>query len=546
MLFLISIIVIGFGVAIIHGKLKKHILSLKILRSKPEKIYDYIFYLLLTFSCLIQIFISIGRPYIPTGEYDDYFLTTIALDNHRTLEVLPSDIEQAIAETEGTLASTHLQTILSSPNFLFKTSDGKLYPHYFGTYSLISLPLFKLFRLLKIDVSKSFLVTNVLLYGIAIFFAYKQLRVEKYQSFLAALLLTFSPIILYNYLWVSAESCIFSLLLISAVYLTNNEHYKAAIFASLAGTLNFTIMVFGVVIIVDFIYHIYLDSKNKGENNLFRIIENNIKNIVFLALCYIPFIIVIIFNLSTFGSISTAIHEETLTHYWQRVHSYLFDLNHGVFPFYPLLIILIPIYLLHAIKKRKSKTLLLFIGFIGVLFGFSLHWHINSGKTGIARYNAWNISVLIILLTSQLNDLFSANWKKVLLSCLLILSSGYCFFIVINSADTYYVYMSTTAQFVMDRVPSLYNPYPFTFVSRIDHVDGGYYFNEPLIYYDSRNGQIRKILVTNDTVDDIVDNLSYRKDDEHKIFDKIKKAKSTNGFSYINFNRKIPVYYKNN
>jgi hypothetical protein len=51
--------------------------------------------------------------------------------------------------------------------------------------------------------------------------------------------------------------------------------------------------------------------------------------------------------------------------------------------------------------------------------------------------------------------------------------------------------MSPLAKIILDKYPALYNPYPYTFVSRVDHVDGGYYYNQPVVYYND-NGYNKK------------------------------------------------------
>lgn len=58
-------------------------------------------------------------------------------------------------------------------------------------------------------------------------------------------------------------------------------------------------------------------------------------------------------------------------------------------------------------------------------------------------------------------------------------------------------YMSWTpiAQYVMDNFPSFYNPLHSTFNSRTNHVDGGYFYETPILY-TTNEGYVRKILAS--------------------------------------------------
>jgi hypothetical protein len=73
--------------------------------------------------------------------------------------------------------------------------------------------------------------------------------------------------------------------------------------------------------------------------------------------------------------------------------------------------------------------------------------------------------------------------------------------------------MTPIAKYVLDREPSLYNPLYSTFNSRVNHVDGGYQYVLPIVYSND-DGEVRKILCSSDTIEEIMsDYLAVEKDE---------------------------------
>jgi hypothetical protein len=82
---------------------------------------------------------------------------------------------------------------------------------------------------------------------------------------------------------------------------------------------------------------------------------------------------------------------------------------------------------------------------------------------------------------------------------LLIISLPFSLYAVQSVRSLRYAHFTPLAAFVLDRFPSFYDPYPYTFICRTLHKDGGYWMieKEPVIYANL-NGQLRKILISSE------------------------------------------------
>ena len=100
-----------------------------------------------------------------------------------------------------------------------------------------------------------------------------------------------------------------------------------------------------------------------------------------------------------------------------------------------------------------------------------------------------------------------------------------------------YIYFTPLTEWVLNYIPAIYNPYHCTFISRTHHVDGGYYYEKPVIYSNSE-GCVRKILVTPETADQLRDMITGEDKGLKYIDEKINVIKNRkSGFYYINISK---------
>lgn len=506
-----------------------------------ENLFNSLSVIIIAGFSFLLIVGALLTPSLPMGESDDYMLSTISLENRFSLFILPSDIDQAKSDfPEHMWYWTHYT--------LYPTGQsGVLHGYYFGTYSLTCIPMKMLLKILHFSQTFAFSLTNALLYIFALLVVFFKLRQSNKNIFLTILLLVCNPAVFYIW-WPSAEIFIFSFVVISLVFFSNNEHKKAAFFLSLAGSVQPTIMILGIVILIDYFFNQQNNNKDKSTISIKYIIKDKIVKILKIGIFFIPAFLPFLYTYIYFKKLNLTASAGSFDDYWYRFVSYLFDLNFGLLPYFPLSLILFFILLIICLFKFNFKSFLYIIGFFGVIGAYAIVYHINCGMSGIARYNVWVFPIAIFFIVTQYNVIIKSNfWKNIVVILLLISScvtlfvvKGYGMFKPVVSDQ----HMTPIAMKVLDSYPSLYCPYPYTFVSRVTHVSGGYNYTEPVIYKSS-NGFVRKVLVTPESVSLLGKILIGNNEDMKFLKKEIERIQMGKGFYYINFekSRNVMINY---
>jgi hypothetical protein len=476
---------------------------------KPVKdsLWDRLSLSLISIFLVLGIMFAMTCPFQPVGESDDYIISTVAFVNHPlSQKILPSDIE-----TIGRWFPAHYEDSKSNYEAAlehgaishFKSPDGNVYPWYMATYSVSVVPVLALLKLLGLPLSQTYYLANILWYVAALLVVYFKLRLPRKNVFLALLLLAASPSIVY-YQWNSAELFICALMIMSLVFFVNDRHSWAALLCALASTLNITICGFAFSIIGDCFAKMVAEREKSDTALLFA--RRNIRQTLILGACCLPALITPVFNMAVAGVLNlqnTLVSDVSLTYMWGgRFLAYLFDLNFGFLPNYPILLPLFFASVILSLARHSRKGITLAIGFFAVLSLYSCAWHINSGMQIIARYSTWLSPFLVFSAVTQLQLGGAKKLIAAAKSALLVLSAAITFavfiFVFRNNAGNY-LHFSPIAKIVLETAPALYNPYPFTFVNRTRHVDGGYWFTgEPTVYADD-GGFVKKILIPEGT-----------------------------------------------
>ena len=501
---------------------------------KPSTKFFLSFSILIIAGFSILLFLgAILMPSFPVGESDDYMLSTISLENRFSLFIFPSDIEQA--------KSDFPEHMWSWQNYVLMKTDypGILHPHYFGTYSLSCIPMKILLKHLGSSQTHAFSLTNALLYIISLLVVFFKLKLPREKIFWAILLLTCNPALFYIW-WPSAEIFIFSLVVISLVYFSNNEHKQAALFVSIASTVQPTVIILGIAFFIDYIFSSEIARKNRQTVDILKTIKNIALNILKISFFYIPAILPMIYFSIYFKNVNPTTGMASFSDYWPRYISYLFDLNFGLLPYFNINLILFFILLIIGLIKLNFKSYIYTIGFFGVIAAYSVASHMNCGMVGIARYNIWVYPIAIIYLVSQYDVIIKSSVIKNIFVFLMVVSA----FLTLTVVKAYGIFgayvihhtnMTPIAEKVLDTYPELYNPFHTIFISRVNHIDGEYIYDNPVIY-KSPDGYVKKVLVTPETVSLLIKML-YGKVNEMKLIqNKIEKIqKEKEGFYYINF-----------
>ena len=472
----------------------------------------------------------------PTGESASYIMGTIAFERHPfTQRIDQEDISQMQAEFPE-----HINDIGRSPFFI--NQDGEQYPWYFPTYSISVLPVKLVFQLLNITLIKAYLVSNVLYYSISLLIVYFFLKVSRKMVFLSILLLVCSPAILY-YVWISAEMFICSMVIISLTFWVSGNRFLAGLFCAIASTLNIALCGICIIMIIEYCIDDYLFQNMPIK----ALIKMNWRNTIKFGACFIPSLFMPLHNIWITGSINlqdnwfNSLDLHMYDNWWGRVLAYLFDLNFGFFPYYPVLLIMLFLTLVLSVYLKKRQSLMILIGFFAALGLYSLMPHINCGMTGIHRYNAWMSPFLIFSATVLLPSLInSINLKKIVsvMSMASVLISSIVLFVFVMFSSKYHIEFTFIAKSVLEHVPAIYNPLASTFAGRTRHMDHAYSYidaDEPTIYIGD-DGFIKKILVPRNVSADII--MEKITGDELSLLlieKEISKIKSKNKrYAYIN------------
>jgi hypothetical protein len=498
-----------------------------------DKLYNNLSIILISAFSVLLIVGALLSPTQPIGESYSYMLPTISIENRFSLFINLSDIEQAKIDFPE-----HIHA-WSNYNLHPTTQSGIFHPYYFGTYTIVCMPMKIMLREFGFSQSLAFSLTNSLLYIIALWVVFLKLKLSRKNVLLTLLMLICNPAIFYI-IWPSAEIFIFSNVIISLVFFSNNQYKLSAFFISLAASLQPTLLIFGLIIIINYIIDNQLFNFSKQQISNWEGAKSKLIKLFKLGLCFIPAVFPFFYTYYHFNKISLNMFSD-LTDYKYRLFAYLFDLNFGFLPYFPLSFTIFLILILIGLVKLNLKAYLYFFAFFGVIATYSIAYHINCGMTGIARYNVWVFPIAIFFIVTQYERLIKNNIYKRLIVPILIVSSIYTFSVVkvYGLFKTYFNFteMSYIAKKILDNYPSLYNPYPYTFVSRIYHVDGGYNYIEPVIY-SAQDGFAKKALVTKETASLLNKMLIGSAYDLEYLQNEIDRVKKRDGFDYINFNKR--------
>jgi hypothetical protein len=208
-----------------------------------------------------------------------------------------------------------------------------------------------------------------------------------------------------------------------------------------------------------------------------------------------------------------------------KIISLFFDLNFGLFPYFPVLLIFSIVCLFMSLLKKNFFIPILWsiLCLMAVVCSTQANW--NGGMMFINRYDIYMIPILILIAIYSIK--FYAKMTISIIFIFSLLVTGCITGILLPSTDygnyLKFNYLSNTAMVVF---PSSYNPPFAVFAERSIHAETDYYKDFPIIY--SYDNHPRKILTDyqNALKIEYLINPLYKQ----KILDNIKQQK----IGYIN------------
>lgn len=520
------------------------------MKIKDRNIWDIGSVLLIIVFGIFLFWMICRYPGWSEAEADDYVLASMAIQMTGNLEITENIIEQAKIDFPSFAYrfDESWEGVHNGGINLYAAQNGKIYPWYGGGYSAFCLPFKFLLKFFGLNQSYAFAFANFFIYMTALLYVFFFLRKERKTVFLVILALACSPTFLYS-TWASAEIFIFGFIVLSLVNYINDHYKRAAVYISVAGAMNSTAMVLGIVYIFDYLWQIFSGIRN--INDFYHVLKENFLKILSFGICFLPSLTTYLYNLLHMGTLElqAALGFAQTKGWFGRFTTYLFDLNLGYMTFYFIVFFLWIAVFIYAMIKRERKAVMLSVAFLGVVAAYSLTMHINCGMKGIARYSAWAAPIFLFAFISQYEQCINSNLMKkgvtslIVVSCLLT-SLVLVWFAKYNNFNC--VSYTPIAAFMLDKCPQLYNPYPYTFISRTNHIDGGYWGDEykQINAYVNKEGNVRKILVTKDAVPLIKQNLKADEDVKNYIFDKIENFDyEKKQFYYLNLSSEKKAFF---
>lgn len=495
---------------------------------------------LLCIICILTLYFVVGASYIQRhknyfGEADSYMMPAISLLNHGTMVITEEDMAQA--ETDYPEFYPLLRQHFDD-GWMAATVNGGRNPFYFCTYSVVCIPLKLIFKAAGYPQILAFPFTNLLLLICTSMLLCCHLRATRLRRLVLILFLLVNPVFCYIP-WQSAEVFIFCMVSLSIMHHINGEYKRSAFLLSLAGTLNVTVMVYGFVLIGDYFARLFAKYKTK---RVMSIIRNDIPGIIKFGCCFLIVFAPFIHNMVYIGEANRTFLMFQTAEFWGRVKAYLFDLNLGIFPYYPLLLPGGVIAIAVAVKRRNVKCILLTVALFGIVVAYSFAMHINCGMAGVSRYGSWTTPFLIFICVLYFpwgDKGKKVLWKSVSGAAVLV-SLAITAVLVKSSEYRNCVEMSRQAQTVLEYAPQLYNPLFSTFTSRSLGADGGYAYMSVLpVIYRNDEAEVRKILMSANEIP-LLKNIVDGDEESLAYLDKkLSEHEGDEGVFYIN----VPYQY---
>ena len=484
----------------------------------------------------LSLIIGISYQSQLVGEWPSYALVTVSFINDGNPTISREDVIKAkelLPEWSQYMDFDHLSV---SPYF---TSGGDAISWYFFTYSLACVPVMLLLRLLHIPLITTFVLTNILIYTLSLLIVTKYSRIRDDKKVLLLLMLTINPCVLYL-VWTSAEIFIFSFITLGMVFWLNRSYKLAALFSSIAASLNPVLLLLCFFIGIDFLIQWFEKHSIKTVKQCISEIKKDCLSLLILACCFIPAFVPLVYNLFLVGNINitaqagfTDLHGIT-----GRFIAYLFDLNFGFLPYFSFVFLLFLVMFIFALFKKNRDIILYSITFFLIVFSYCLIGHINCGLAGIARYNAWS-SVIMIFIVVYHYDVIWSSVGRIIAKTSIVLTLTILSIIlwIYGPISGGYMYMTPWVSALLDTVPELYNPLHSTFNSRVNHIDGGYSYNLP-IYYMAQEESVKKILLDETSVQNVKNSLYGSSNDLDWLYHKLDSV-TTEQYLSIGVNRKL-------
>lgn len=407
-------------------------------------------------------------PAVLIGDGHQYYITLQAWQEHGTPDIRESDIRHtaAMLQREG-ISTENLHPALE----LATAKNGRAFYWHFWFYPLVALPVKLLLHLAHGNESAAFQVTNALLFMFALGVVLFRGRTPLPWRLAFAGLTAVSPVL--GYLrWPHTEVFTWAGVVISLTLLSSRCYGWAALAAACAAMQNPPLTLLAL-------YVVAVSLRERDRQPKLQAAAGALPALLPPLFSYLYFGVP---NLIAAHGFSTP-HMVSLARTW----SFLADLNQGMLPYVPVLLLLAAPALGAALVRRSLAG----VGFAAMLLVIILaaettpNW--NSGCAGMMRYGVWVLPLMAWLVVEYLPPVRAV--RRLVAAGVLV--HGAIAWQYQGRCD--YLTQSPLALFVLNHAPALYNPDIEIFCERQLH--GGCDFRKAFpMGFVRQDGTVAKLL----------------------------------------------------
>jgi hypothetical protein len=412
------------------------------------------------------------------GDGPEYYLMSESLLRHLSPDARPEDL-QSLTERA---ARWHLYVNFDAlSQGYFEAANASRYSYHFWGYSLLTVPARALLRLVGANDLKGAQITNALVFLYALHQALFATALPRRAALGLGLLALFSPAVWFV-LWTHPEAFCFALVLLALVWARAGRRHLPILAVALAAMQNPPLLLLLVPLWV----------RGCLAPGRLRI---DWRAALKASLAALPIVLPPLFFFVRFGTPSVIARNSASASLvsLRRALELFFDLNLGLLPYAPLILVLFLVGLLLSCRSwaraRVAWSSVIVLLAMALASSATTNW--NHGTAGPSRYTIWMLPLLLMgVAEAYAAALYGGSTRaRGMWTAAVVLAISFQILIVFSrgglrqSSD--WIAHSYAARFVLRHAPAWYNPSPAIFVERtLGRMNAGE--TDPAIYKEER------------------------------------------------------------
>ncbi len=447
-------------------------------------------------------------PHRAYGDCWEYWYQVESLARHGTPELRPAD--RAAVDTAA--AELGLESSPLAPHAYERTPDGRLYGVHPWAYALSAVPARLALGAAGGPMLASLRVANALWVAAAVGVALFGSRAPLRERFALVGLATIGPAVWYLD-WAGAELYSWSLGLMAVVAYRDRRYPLAALAAGLAAIQNPPAGLFAAAAVLA------AASAGRWRSAAWAVAGAAVSLLPYAFYQYHYGQPSLIVNGPEYAGVRNVS--------WARTWGLATDLNHGLLPYQPGLLLLALFGAIRIVLRPTRHRLLFLAGAAAMGLSCQVAHNWNSACEGLQRYLVWMLPAVAAVAVEGLGG----RWGKVVA----VVVGLHAVLLIAHQAsglrEAAHLSQTPAAEWMLTHYPELYRPDFETFVERTNNADGWPYRSAPLPlgFVRPADGSVSKLLVDPATADRLGDR--YDVDPAH-VAELVRRAAGERGLFF--------------